>query len=250
MKLKMNMGKTEFIIFGGSRQLNKSEVNEVEIEGSVIQRSQMVRCLGAWLDDTLSMKHHVKVKARVAMLNLLKIKNIRRFLNRDACQTLVHGLVTSHLDYCNAILTGLPNTTLKLFENIQAMSAKTILSRSKFSSTTEAYMELHWLPVHFRIKFKVVCLVHKALYGLSPSYIKDLLTIKPTLRGGLRSSSERVKLIVPFTKNKTFAQRSFSVQGPLNWNGLTEELRTIQCYDTFKSKLKTYYFNLFISNNY
>ena len=155
MRLKMNMNKTEFIIFGGVKQLQKTNISKLKIAGLDIKRSEVVRCLGAWLDKSLTMKHHVKTKARIATVNLLKIKNIRRFLNKEACQTLIHGLVISHLDYCNAILAGLPEGTIKVFEKVQAMSAKTILSRSKFSSTTDAYMELHWLPIRYRIKFKI-----------------------------------------------------------------------------------------------
>ena len=43
----------------------------------------------------------------MAMFNIQKIRKIRQVLTMDACQTLIFGLVTSHLDHANAFYTGL-----------------------------------------------------------------------------------------------------------------------------------------------
>ena len=55
---------------------------------------------------------HIKVKCKVAMLNLLKIRAARKYLTRKACAKLTISLVISHLDYANAILAGLPKVSL------------------------------------------------------------------------------------------------------------------------------------------
>ena len=161
------------------------------------------------------------------MSNLLKIRNIRKYLTRDACKTLVVGLVLSHLDYCNSILISLPECTLKPFIRVQNMAAKIILKKSRYHSSSEALRELHWLPIRARIQYKILSLMHKATYGVSPEYLKNLLTLRPT-GGRLRSSSEELIYIVPRVKLKTFAQRSFSMQGPLNWNTLPVNIRMEQ----------------------
>ena len=79
----------------------------------------------------------------MAIVNLLKIRNIRKILTVDACKTLVQGLVISHLDYCKSILAELPESTIKKFQRIQNIASKIILGRSKYDSTTECMRELH-----------------------------------------------------------------------------------------------------------
>ena len=95
------------------------------------------------------------------MLNDVKIREIRKFLTRDACATLVMGLIMSLLDYSNSILFGCTDIVLNRFQRIQNMSAKLVLGYSKYSSSEEALVELHWLPIRARIDFMIICLMHK-----------------------------------------------------------------------------------------
>ena len=72
----------------------------------------MVRILGAHLDTSLNFKYHCEKQAKKAMLNYLNIRNIRKLLDKSSCETLVTSLVIFHLDYCNAILYGIPEIRL------------------------------------------------------------------------------------------------------------------------------------------
>jgi len=71
---------------------------------------------------------------------------------------------------------------------------------------------LHWLPVHYRIVFKMLLLTYKALNGLAPDYIKDLLRYYDSRRA-LRSSNDRL-LDEPRANLKTYGERAFSVMTP------------------------------------
>ena len=175
------------------------------------------------------------------MINFRKIRSIRKYLTQETSCTLVLTLVMSHLDYCNAILLGIPKCTLKKFERIQSMCAKLVLSKSKMDSTTECLKVLNWLPVKARIEYKILTIIHKCIYGDGPKYLKNLLTILPEPHQRLRSSSSntRVKLLVPYAKRKTFAERSISVGGPKLWNSLSEEPRLNSNIDSFCKQVKT-----------
>ena len=70
----------------------------------------------------------------MAMLNFYKIISIRQILSTDACVTLALGLILSHLDYSNAILTGLPNIDLHKMQRVQNMTAKLVLGAHKLTS--------------------------------------------------------------------------------------------------------------------
>ena len=112
-RLKMNQSKTEFILFGSSKQLQKCSSKILDVNGTSVMRSDVIKYLGVHLDKELNLKTHIVKKCRVASLNLYRIRQIRRHLSEEACKQVVHGLVISHLDYANALYMGLPDTDIK-----------------------------------------------------------------------------------------------------------------------------------------
>ena len=179
------------------------------------------------------------------MINIQRIKLIRRYLTEDSVKTLMMGLVVSHLDYCNTVLAGLPDIDIKRMQHVQNIAAKMILQKGRMDSSTQCLKELHWLPIRCRVKYKILTLVHKCLQGSAPGYLQELLLAAECRCDGLRSESDTRKLFVPLVKWKTFAERSFAVQGPKLWNSLPLELRLITNTDNFKKQLKTHLFNDF-----
>ena len=242
-RLKMNTGKTEFIKFGSVAQLSKCEIDfkDIKVVEDVVDNSSVIRLLGAWLDNNLTLNQHVTKKCRAASWNLQKIKSIRQYIDMDMCKLLVDSLVTSHLDYCNCILSGAYGYVIRKLERIQNQSAKLILGKNKYYSSTEAKRELHWLPIAQWIKFKIMLLVHKCLNMKGPCYLNDLLC-KNFRRDGLHSkgTGNTCRLIEPYVKHKTFASRSFSVMGPKLWNDLPNYIKEQSDTDTFKKLLKTH----------
>ena len=90
------------------------------------------------------------------MLNFFKIKSIRKYLTRDATETLVLTLVISHLDYCNVILYGISDCDLAKLQRFQNMCAKLVLNRRRRDSSKQALYDLNWLPIQARINFKIL----------------------------------------------------------------------------------------------
>ena len=204
MHLKLNPDKTEFIMFGYRNQLDECKTSCVTISGSIIPKSPSVKYLGVTLDENLNLKEHILTKCKTAVANFVRICNIWQYLTTDACSTLVLGLCIIHLDYANALYYGLPDKTISHLQIVQSMCAKLTLRRSKCDSTTDALLQLHWLPIKHRINFKIATITHKGIYGTAPQYLKDLLILAPNSRS-LRSSHDRTKLIIPCTRCKTFA---------------------------------------------
>ena len=241
-RLKMNDDKTEFIMFASKRQLDKCETTSIDVNNTIVKCSPTIKYLGALLDQHLQLSQHITRKCRTAMTNLQMIKFLRPSLTQETAHMLVRGLVTSHLDYCNAIFAGLPNVLLKTLQKVQNIAAKLVLGYSKYDSSKMALNTLHWLPVKKRIDFKILSLVHKCLYGEAPEYLKNLLIIQHGGRDGLRSAADSMKLIIPRTQYTTFADRSFSVYGPRIWNALPKRIREIENLDQFKKQIKTFLF--------
>ena len=128
-------------------------------------------------------------------------------------------------------------------QRVQNRAAKLVLREGKFASAKDCLKSLHWLPINQRIKHKVLSLVFKSLSGDAPQYLKNLLREAPKSKYRLRSSDqESISLIVPFTRNSTFADRSFSVYGPKLWNALPDSIKRSSGISIFQAKLKTHLF--------
>jgi hypothetical protein len=100
--------------------------------------------------------------------------------------------------------------------------------------------ELHWLPVHARIKFKILNMTWKAMNNESPQYIADLVN-KSSSTLTLRSNHQNL-LKVPLLCNR-YGERAFSCAAPKLWNSLPHEIRNAGSSDIFRSKLKTHLFH-------
>jgi len=98
-----------------------------------------------------------------------------------------------------------------------------------------------WLPVKFRIQYKVATLAYRRFDDTLPSYLSDSLCIYQPSRS-LHSSDEKL-LKVPRWNLKSLGDRSFSFLAPAVWNSLPVPLRNTQSFSQFKSHLKTYYFS-------
>ena len=126
MKLKMNDAKTEYILFGTQQQLSKCTKTSITIGDSVIEASEYVRNLGAYFDRNMAMDQHIKVKCRAAYAQLYNIGKIRKYLNDKSAEQLIHALVDSHIDYCNALLVGLPKYLIQKLQMVQNTAASVI----------------------------------------------------------------------------------------------------------------------------
>ena len=239
VRLKMNPSKTEFIHFGNAPQLHKCFTNSIDVAGDLILRSNIIRYLGVWLDASLNFKLHVTKKCKAAMLNFIRIRGIRHLLTEEATSSLVLSLCVSHLDYCNAVLYGLPDVTISRMQKVQNMCARLVLRRSKWDSAKACLAKLHWLPIRQRIIFKICVLTFKLLHGQGPVYLQDFLHYRHNTRS-LRSTMDQSLLLIPRTKLKTFAARSFSVAAPTLWNDLPKCIRESNTLLSFKRDLKTH----------
>ena len=138
VRLNMNESKTEFMLLGSRQHLKKCTTNSLKVLGENIGKSEVIRYLGGYLDSTLKCKQHIKTKCNSAMLNLLKIISIRKYLDRETATQLTVLLCLTLSDYANSLLIGLPDWSIKLMQKVQNMAAKVVLNLKKHDSSTEA----------------------------------------------------------------------------------------------------------------
>ncbi len=121
-------------------------------------------------------------------------------------QLLVQALVISRLDYCNALLAGLPSNTIKPLQRIQNAAARLVFNEPKRAHVTPLFVSLHWLPVAAGIQFKTLMLAYRTTTGSAPTYFHSLLRIYIPSRS-LRSASEQ-RLVVPSQRGSKSLSRT------------------------------------------
>ena len=123
------------------------------------------------------------------------------YICQESVRTLVHAFIIGRIDYCNSLLYGLPSVHLLKLQRLQNAAARLISNVPRYSHITPVLCSLHWLPVKFRIDFKILLLTFKAIYGHAPGYLIDLIAIKEQQRDNFRSASD-LKLKYPGLKLK------------------------------------------------
>lgn len=243
-KLKMNNSKTEIIMYGTKYQLAKLNISSISVRGCEVKCVDHVRDLGVFMDSTLNFDTHIRKKCQIAYAQLRNLKDIRKHLSQKSTEIMVHGLIHSHIDFCNGLFTDIPAYLVNKLQRIQNQAARVVTSAPYDHPTTEILKSLHWLPVRARIMFKILVIVFRTVQGTAPPYLKCLFN---RVQGKYRlRSSDDIQFTVPITRTR-IADRSIAVVGPKWWNALPKDLKCIRNETTFRKELKTYLFKLFYS---
>ncbi len=153
----------------------------------------------------------------------------------------IHAFMTSRLDYYNALLGGCSARLINKLQMVQNAAARVLTRTRKYGHISPVLLTLHWLPIKHRIDFKILLITYKALNGLAPQYLSELLSHYSPPHP-LRSQNSG-HLIIPRISKSTAGGRSFSIYRP-NSGTIYLSLFGKQTHCQFNSRLKTHLFNL------
>ena len=127
----------------------------IDICSQFVATSAVVRDLGFAIDADLSMAAQVPNACQSAYYHLYRISRICDTLTIDTTKCLVHVLVTSRIDYGNAMLYRITDRLLHRLELVQQSDARVVLQIrwDDWHSMTAALKQLHWLPVKWRVEY-------------------------------------------------------------------------------------------------
>ena len=149
--------------------------------------------------------------------------NTHQHISFCYCETLIHAFVTSKIDHYNTLVSGLKQDHVRKLQYVQNSAARLLTGSRKHEHIKPVLRDLHWLPVHERIRLKILLMTFKCLNQLAPSYLSDLL-------------------VQPRCHLKTYGERAFSFIAPKLWNTLPLSIKRCKSAESFKSTLKTYLF--------
>uniref|UniRef100_A0A669ESL6 Reverse transcriptase domain-containing protein n=1 Tax=Oreochromis niloticus TaxID=8128 RepID=A0A669ESL6_ORENI len=235
--LQLNTDKTECLILAPENIKPQISQHLGAFSSSI---KATARNLGIIFDQSLSFDAHIKSVTRSCFFHLRNIAKLRTIVSTTELEMLVHTFISSRLDYCNALFSCVSKASLNRLQAVQNAAARLLTHSNKFSHVTPILKSLHWLPVGYRYKFKILTFTFMSLQGEAPTYISELLqpySPKRTLR-----STDSGLLSIPRTRLKTKGDHAFQTLAPIMWNGLPSPLRTIDTVASFKKQLKTHLF--------
>ena len=233
--LKLNDSKSEIILFGSP---NFTQAFHSELGTFAANVTQSARNLGVFFDPDISFNTQVTKVVQSCYFQIRNIAKIKSFLSHADLETVIHAFISSRLDYCNSVYSGMSKKNISRLQMVQNSAARLLTNTRKREHITPILATLHWLPVSFRIDFKILLITFKALHGLAPIYITEMLVPYRPVRS-LRSA-DRALLVPPSTHRVTRGDRAFVARAPLLWNALPLALRQAESVDSFKKLLKTH----------
>ena len=185
------------------------------------------------------MKKQVSQTISACSFYLRNINQISRFLPRPTKERVVNAIITSRLDYCNALLYGTSAINIARLQRIQNTAARLITRSPRGDSATPLLRELHWLPIVCRVDFKLLVFTYKAMHNDAPVYLCELVCpYQPTRT--LRSANNNM-LQVKRTRTKA-GDCSFAIAAASLWNNLPTVIKTCDHLTSYKRLLKTLFF--------
>ncbi len=147
----------------------------------------------------------------------------------------MHAFICTRLDYCNALYLGIRESLVACFQ-CPERCCKNLQTPKKRVHMMPVLISLHWLPVKYRIQYKVLMFIYKALHNQAPEYIKDMLIPYQSQRH-LRSS-QNMLLTVPWSRLRSNGDRAFSVAAPALWHVLPLSIKSAASMDIFLNGLE------------
>jgi hypothetical protein len=163
------------------------------------------------------------------------LRHIRHCVDNHTASLIAHALISSRLDYANSVLLGAPQYVINKLQCIQNALAKIVLQSDSLAHSQPLLQQLHWLPVHSRVRFKLATITYRALSSNSPHYLASLLHQYQPVRS-LRSFNQQYR--VPTPSSIDFGFRSFRCSAPAIWNAIPPEIRSSPYMDNLQTEPK------------
>ena len=209
--MKVNGAKTEFIVCGDTRQLQRIKDPPVlSFMGAIIQSSKFVKNLGVYMDETLSWDHHIKTIVNRCVGILIGLANVKHVLPIELLPRIVDSLVLSHVRYCIQVYGSANKTSLKCLQKILNFSVRIISGRRKYDHISDVLHKLNWPNVEQLVQQSDQELLNKIIANQNPPSLASLIRFNHNILPRTTRQSNHISL--PHPKNnhgkRTFMYRS------------------------------------------
>jgi hypothetical protein len=230
--LQLNLGKTEFLIFG-TPPANWD--TNLYLDGQTIVPVAQAKYLGVTIDNNLKFDEHNKHVFNKFKTGNFLIRTIRPKITLNVAKHLLHVLIYSYHDYACPIWEKKSNSRFsQLLEKQHRFALKSVF-RKGWEYPSERIYKLSQLPsLHCRRNVINALFTHAILEHSAPARFRDFVSVCPFGRG---FSTRR--LVIPAYRVRTeLVNHSLKKRSALIWNCLRPPIRIINDKRCFKRTLK------------
>ena len=194
--LKLNEQKTKFLVIS-KKALT---IDSIRLSNDInFKIETLVKNLGFQVDNNLSFASQINQVCRRGFGLLRNLWNISSNLNDVGLKIrIIKTCLLPQIDYGNGLYVGLPQVQIRKLQRLLNAAVRFIFKIRRFDrvSISSYAKKCHFLPVQYRINYKICTLAYKSINDLAPDYLKDLIQIKSSLEC-LRINNDKFLLYVP-----------------------------------------------------
>jgi hypothetical protein len=155
--VSLNPRKSEATVGGtDARQRREGETGAVRLDNTIVTVPGSVRLLEVTIVSTMSFDQHVQNICKGLCCYIRALHRIRKILSLGDIKSIARVVVSSRLDYCNALLYGVSATNVNKLQRVQNTLARLVVNERNQSHVVAILADLLWLPVSARICLTVL----------------------------------------------------------------------------------------------
>jgi len=215
-----------------STKNNEHIITELQINNQTIESKQAVDLLGTEIDDKLKFDSHIKKLCRRAAGQLNSLYRFRKYFSTFSKKLALTSFIFSNFNYCPLIWHFSSAKSINKIELIQNR-AMNFLNHNTNDELVFTPSKSSMLVKRLRI---LAVEIFKTIHNLNPTYMKDIF----------RKSSNRTSSRFEFNiqsqrfNQVKFGRNSLRVLGPILWNSLPNNVKSIQNLTDFKKTINNW----------
>ena len=238
----LNPLKTQLMVVGTGKTLSKIAWNllpQVTMNGTVIERSKVVKDLGVFMDENLRWDKQVHETCKKVYGSLHALSRMKHMFNEQTKRHLVQTFIFPIFDYCQVCLSDLRvELQQKLHRTLNAC-VRFIFNLKKREHISGFYKILKWLKFENRRKLQLAVQTFKVMNNLAPEYLKSDFVLLSV--GNPRETRSGNKLKIPIHRTEAYS-RSFAVSAARLWNSIPDGIREKRTLHAFKNEYREHLF--------
>ncbi|XP_070399351.1 vomeronasal type-2 receptor 1-like [Nothobranchius furzeri] len=117
---------------------------------------ELVTDQGVKLDVSLKLENHISGVVQSCFFHLRRLSRIKLLQLQAHLEIVVHAFITSRLNYCNSLYSGVNEASLAWLQLAEKAAARLLTATTKQENIMPILANLHWLPQLLTLDHKIL----------------------------------------------------------------------------------------------
>ena len=224
--LKMNAGKTCFILLGTPNSVQKASAFTIRVNDAEIRPQKHIKVLGVLIDQTLTWEPHISLIVRRTNAIIISLFKIRPHLSPDILKILVQTHVFPHLQYCSSVWGGATQSRLDRLQKVINFAARLVSGLRRYDHITPTLVALGWPSVGEVVARRDAVHVYRALHvAAAPESLRGMVRPRSAVSARLTRATAAGAAALELPRYRlTAARRLFPYRAAAAWNELPRDV--------------------------